>query len=56
MTNGCHLAGFSEDVMFARYFVATCPPPPYRSAGIGYAIKKLSKMVGNSASYSLNSG
>ena len=34
-TNGCHLAGFSQSVAFARYFVAThLPPtlPPYRSA------------------------
>ena len=31
--------------------------PPYRSAtGIGYVSKKLSKMAGNSASYSPNSG
>ena len=49
-TNGCHLTGFSEDVAFARHFVATLPP--YKSAnGIDYA----SKMVGNSASYSPNS-
>ena len=26
-TNGCHLAGFSEDVAFARHFMATHPPP-----------------------------
>ena len=55
-TNGCHLAGFSQSVAFAHYFVAThLPPtlPPNRSAnGIGYTSKKLSKMVGNSASYS----
>ena len=38
--NGCHLAGFGEDVAFARHFVTT---------------KKLSKMAGNSASYSPNS-
>ena len=25
-TNGCHLAGFSADVAFARHFVATRPP------------------------------
>ena len=24
-TNGCHLAGFSEDVAFARHFVASHP-------------------------------
>ena len=51
--NGCHLTGFSEDLAFAHHFVATCWPPPYRSAtGIGYASKKLSEMVGNLASYS----
>ena len=58
-TNGCHLAGFSEDVAFTHHFVAThLPPtlPPCRSAtGIGYASKKLSKMAGNSVSYSPNS-
>ena len=57
-TNRRHLAGFSEDVAFAHHFVATHLPPtllPYRSAiGIGYASKKLSKMAGNSASYSPN--
>ena len=26
-TNGCHLAGFGEDVAFAHHFVATYPPP-----------------------------
>ena len=25
-TDGCHLAGFSEDVAFACHFVATHPP------------------------------
>ena len=45
-TNGCHLAGFSEDVAFARHVVAN---PPYRNATyIGYASKKLSKMAGYS--------
>ena len=57
-TNGYHLAGFSEYVAFAFHFMAARPLPtlpPYRSVtGIGYAIKKLSKMAGNSASYSLN--
>ena len=52
---GCYLAGFSEDIAFARHFVATRSPPPslpVRSAtGIGYASKKLTKMVGNLASY-----
>ena len=28
-SNGCHLAGFSEDIAFARHFVATSPPPPF---------------------------
>ena len=57
-TNGCHLAGFSEDIAFACHFVATCPSPtlpPYRSvSGIGYVSKQLSKMAGNLASYSPN--
>ena len=57
-TNGCYLAGFGEDVAFAHHFVATHPPPtlpPCRSAtDIGYTSKKLSKMAGNSASYSPN--
>ena len=48
-TNGCHFAGFSEDVAFACHFVAYHPPPtlpPCRSAtDIGYTSKKLSKMV-----------
>ena len=36
-TNGCHLAVISEDVAFARHFMAFCLPPPYRStSGIGY--------------------
>ena len=43
-TNGCHLAGFSEEVAFACHFVATRPPPTLlscRSAtGIGYTSKK----------------
>ena len=49
-TNGRQLAVFSEDVAFACHFVAPHWPPtlsPYMSAsGIGYASKKLSKMVG----------
>ena len=41
-TSGCHLAVFSEDVAFAHHFVASCPPPPYRSAsGIGYTSKTI---------------
>ena len=55
-TNGCHLAVLNLDVAFACHFVATHPPPPYSNAsGIGYASKKLSKMVDNSACYPLNS-
>ena len=58
-TKGCHLAGFGEDVAFACHFVATHPPPTLPPCGsatdIGYASKKLSKMAGNSASYSPNS-
>ena len=50
---------FSEDIDFACHIVATHPPPtfpPCRSAsGIGYTIIILSKMVDNSAIYSLNS-
>ena len=46
--SGSHLAVFSEDVAFARHFIAL----PYRSgSGVGDASKKLSKMAGNSASY-----
>ena len=33
-TNGCHLAGFIEDVAFARHFVATHPPPPSHPVGV----------------------
>ena len=41
-TNGCHLAGFGEDVDFAHHFVAT--HPPCRSAtGIDYASKNYLK-------------
>ena len=58
-TNECHLAVFTEDLAFARHFVATRPPPtlpPCGSAsGIDYPVKKLSKMVGYSASYPFNS-
>ena len=56
-TNGCHLAGFSQDVAFARRFVASHPPS--HPAGVllilATPVKKLSKLVGNSASYSPNS-
>ena len=41
------LAGFSQDIAFARHFVATHPSPtlpPYRNAtGIGYASKNYQK-------------
>ena len=47
--DGSHLAVYSEDVAFARHFIA--PRPPYSTSGVCYASKKLSKMVGNSASY-----
>ena len=57
--NGCHLAGFSEDVAFACHFVATLPPPPFHPIGmllvLAMPVKKLSKMAGNVASYSPNS-
>ena len=58
-TNWFHLAVFSLRGGLARHFMAPQPPPtlhPYRSAcGIGIASKGLSKMVGNSGSYSFNS-
>ena len=57
-TNGCHLAGFSEDVAFARQFVDSHPPPPSHPAGVLLILAtpvKLSTMAGNSASYSPNS-
>ena len=54
-TNGSHFPVLSEDVAFARHFVATRPLPalpPCRSATvIGYPSKKLSKMAGNPTSY-----
>ena len=54
-TSGCHLTVFSEDVAFARHFVATHTSPtlpPCRSAsGIDYPSKKLPKITGYSASY-----
>ena len=43
---------------FVLHFVATHPPPPspYKGASdIGHASEKLFKIVGNSASHSLNS-
>ena len=46
-TNGCHLAVFSEDVAFARHFMAPHlhrTLPPFRSAsGIGYTSKNYLK-------------
>ena len=58
-SNGSHFPIFSEDIAFAHHFMATCLPPilpPYMGAtGIGYASKKLSKMAGNPASYSVYS-
>ena len=53
-----HLVVFSVDVALAHHIVANYLPTllPYRSASdIGYASKRLSKMVANSASYPLNS-
>ena len=50
---------FSIDIAFAHHFVATHLPPTfplYRStSSIGYASKKLPKMMGNLASYPPNS-
>ena len=58
-TSGCHLAVFSEDVAFARHFVATNLTPTLPScrsaSGIDYPSKKLSKMTGYSVSYPFNS-
>ena len=58
-TNRCHFAVFTIDIAFACHLVATHQLPtllPYRSAsGIGYTSKKLSKMVGDSATYPLHS-
>ena len=33
-TNGCHLAGFNEDIVFACHFMATCPPLPSHPVGV----------------------
>ena len=58
-TNGSHFPVFSEDIalIIASHFLATRPPPCtlplYR--GVGYAGKKLSKMVGRLASYTVYS-
>ena len=46
-------------VVFSRHFVATHPPPPSHPVGVllilATPVKKLSKMAGNSASYSPHS-
>ena len=53
------LAGFSEAIDFAHYFVATRPPLPFHPIGmlmvLAMPLKEQSKMVGNSACYSPNS-
>ena len=55
-TNGCHLAGFSEDVAFARHFVATHQPPPSHPIGMLLILATpVQKLVGYSASCSPNS-
>ena len=33
-TNGCHLAGVSEDLAFACHFMATRPPQPSDPIGV----------------------
>ena len=33
-TNGCHVAGFSEDVAFDRNFMATHPPQTSHPIGV----------------------
>ena len=52
-TNGSHFPVFSEDIAFAHHFVATHPPPPPIGVLVVLAtpVKRLSKMVGNPASY-----
>ena len=58
-TNGCHLAGFSEDIAFARHFMVTLPPPYSHLIRIllvlATPVKELFTMVENSAGYSPNS-
>ena len=52
------MAAFSEDVTFARHFVATRTPPPSHSVGVLVVLTtpvKISKMTGYSASYPFNS-
>ena len=58
MPFGYHLAAFSVDIAFAHHFVGTRPPLTLPSVGVLVVLAtpvKLSKMVGNSASYPLNS-
>ena len=54
-TNGCHLVVFGEDVAFPHHFVAPHLPmtlPPIALLVIlATPVKKLSKMIGNSASH-----
>ena len=54
-TNGSHFPVFSEDVAFARRFVATYLPPPSHPIGVLVVLatpeQKLSKMAGNPVSY-----
>ena len=54
-----HLAVFSEDIAFACHVRATHLPPPSHYVRVLVVLttplNKLSKMVGNSVSYSLNS-
>ena len=58
-TNGHHLAVFSINITFTHHFVAPHHPPPSIHMGelvaLAMPVKKLSKMVGNTASYPFNS-
>ena len=57
-TNGCYLAVFSENIVFAHHFVAPNHPLPIGVLVVfvvATTVKKLSKMVDNSASYTVNS-
>ena len=53
-SNGCHLVGLSEDVVFALHFMATCLLVGVLLV-LAMPVKKLSKMAGDLASYSPNS-
>ena len=53
-SNGCHLVGLSEDVVFALHFMVTCLLVGVLLV-LAMPVKKLSKMVGDSASFSPNS-